>query len=63
MNNRSDEENQSFNDVTEHNRTITGLNPKKSGRLPGPIKFIGIFLIGGFILMGILAFILNIITG
>ncbi|WP_371018909.1 hypothetical protein [Pseudalkalibacillus sp. JSM 102089] len=44
-------ENKPFNDAIAHKQNIEGLPKTRGGRLPLPIKLIGYFLFGSFILM------------
>lgn len=50
-----------FNDVTDHQKKIEGLSFTKSGRLPLPIRIIGYFLTGGILLMTVIAFVANLV--
>lgn len=44
-------ENKPFNDAIAHKQNIEGFPKTRGGRLPLPIKLIGYFLFGSFILM------------
>ncbi|PKR76987.1 hypothetical protein CEY16_13540 [Halalkalibacillus sediminis] len=50
-----------FNDVMEHMRNVEGYPISKGGKLPLPIKVLGIILFGTFILMMVGGFVVNII--
>ena len=44
-------ENKPFNDAIAHKQNIEGFPKTSGGRLPSPIKVIGYFLFGSFLLM------------
>lgn len=56
------EETNSFNDLTEYNRTVLGVAAKRAdlGAMPKPVRFFAYFFYG-FLILAFLAFVLTLI--
>ncbi|MBN8210130.1 hypothetical protein JI666_15355 [Bacillus sp. NTK071] len=58
----NENQNKPFNDAIAHKQNIEGFPKSRGGKLPYPIKLIGFFLFGSFVLMFIIGLVGNFLS-